>query len=98
MAWAWYNNKVRTLQILRDDDWLSTKLGIGAELGAQIDLEYHGFKMRISDPFLTIKAVSDDSYLKKFGLEVCGVPHNSNDPTPKQMDFRSVHVLVSFAC
>ena len=69
MAWAWYNNGVRTIQIERGDDWQEQRLGVQAELPRQIDLEHHGFEMRLSDPFLVITSVGEDSYLRDFGLK-----------------------------
>ncbi len=35
----------------------------------QIDLEFQGFDMRMSDPFLGITAIAEDSFLREFGVQ-----------------------------
>ena len=68
-AWAWDNGKVRTVTITRDEEWWQTRsMGVAAELPGQIDLTHHGFEMRVSDPFVHLTAVNEDSYVS---LPIC---------------------------
>ena len=56
IAWARAKGLVHTFELKRDGDWQSKPLGLSALMPAQIDLTHHDLEMRISDPFLYIKA------------------------------------------
>jgi len=36
---------------------------------AQIDFSFHGFELRLSDPYVVVSEINDDSFLKEFGVE-----------------------------
>ena len=48
---------------------------IGLQLPGQIDLEHEGFEMRLSDPYVIVEGINDNSFLKDAGIEVCTLVH-----------------------
>ena len=67
-CWGWENQRVRVVHVTREDDWQTRSLGISAELPTQIDLNYHGHDIRVSDPFVLVKALKEGSFLADFGI------------------------------
>jgi hypothetical protein len=69
LAWAWHNNSVREVHVIRGEGWETQKMGIQLQLPGQIDLEHEGFNMRLSDPYLIVTGLKEDSFLKEAGID-----------------------------
>eukprot|EP00750_Incisomonas_marina_P004927 INCI13506.6.p1 GENE.INCI13506.6~~INCI13506.6.p1 ORF type:complete len:1671 (+),score=327.43 INCI13506.6:102-5114(+) len=68
VAWAWANEKVRSVHIKRGDDWQIAPLSFEAQLPGQVELAYRGMQLALSDPFLLITTLDSTSILCECGI------------------------------